>query len=74
MVVAPKLKRNDPVSTGLEQPIAASTREGSLDPLAQADPVEQATPARSNAINRAWRSSPNSATFEVFGNRGARRR
>ena len=31
---------------------------GSEDPLVHADPVEQATPARSSAISKACRSSP----------------
>ena len=53
------------------QPIATSTGEGSLDPLAQAEPVEQATPARSSAITSACRSSLRNATFDVCGSRGA---
>ena len=70
VVGAPKLNRNDPSTSDFEQPIASSVGDGSLDPLAQAEPVEHATPARSNAIIKACRSRPGKATFEVCGKRG----
>ena len=53
VVVAPKLIRIDPSTTGFEQPIASSVGDGFREPLAQAEPVEQATPAMSNAISKA---------------------
>src|SRR5262249_7325151 len=43
----PKLKRIAERSTGSGTPIAWSTGEGSRLPLEQAEPVAQATPARS---------------------------
>ena len=45
VVVAPKLNRNALPATASSQPIANSAGDGSLEPLAQAEPVEQATPA-----------------------------
>ena len=45
--------------------------EGSLDPLAHAEPLEQATPARSSAIARTWPSRPANAIHDVCGSRGA---
>jgi hypothetical protein len=50
--------------------VATRTCEGSLEPLAQAEPVEQATPARSKATAKTWRSVSRNATFEVCGARG----
>ena len=46
-------------------------REGRIEPLAQAEPVEQATPAWSSAMNRACRSRPTNAMVEVVGRRAA---
>ena len=51
VVVAPMLNRKDDVSKSLGMFIARSVGESSLEPLEQADPTEQATPARSSAIN-----------------------
>ena len=50
-------------------PSRRSAGEGSLEPLAQAEPVEQATPAWSSAMNSACRSRPTKAMFEVCGRR-----
>lgn len=50
VVRAPKLSRMAPSTRALSSRIAMSTGEGSLEPLAQADPVEHATPAKSRAI------------------------
>ena len=47
------------------------TGEGSLEPLAQAEPVEQATPAWSRAMKSACRSRPTKAMFDVVGRRSA---
>ena len=64
-MVTPKLKRSALEITAGSQPIARSTGEGSLEPLAHAEPVEQATPAWSRAMKSAWRSRPTKAMFEV---------
>jgi hypothetical protein len=45
VVVAPKLKRSELEITASSRPIATSAGDGSLEPLAHAEPVEQATPA-----------------------------
>jgi hypothetical protein len=45
VVVAPKLNRKALPISARFLPIATSAGEASLDPLAQAEPVEQATPA-----------------------------
>lgn len=39
VVVAPNEMRNEPSTTCLEAPIAVSTGDGSLDPLAHAEPI-----------------------------------
>ena len=51
--------------------MAMCTGEGSLEPLAQAEPVEQAMPAWSRATKRACRSRPMNATLDVVGRRSA---
>ena len=56
VVVAPKLNRIALRTMLSGSPIATSVGDGSLDPLAQAEPVEQATPAKSRAITNACRS------------------
>jgi hypothetical protein len=45
VVPAPKLKRSELSNSAVGHPIAISVGEGSLEPLAQAVPVEQAIPA-----------------------------
>ena len=45
VVPMPKLNLSEPEMTAGWKPIAICTGEGSLEPLAQAEPVEQATPA-----------------------------
>jgi hypothetical protein len=45
VVWTPKLKRSALEITAGLQPMAMCTGEGSLEPLAQAEPVEQAMPA-----------------------------
>ena len=67
----PKLKRKEPEITAGWKPIAMCTGDGSLEPLAQAEPVEQATRAWSRAMKSACRSRPSKAMFEVFGKRVA---
>ena len=52
--------------------MATSVGEGSSDPLEQAEPLEQRTPARSNAINMARRSQPGSEMQLVVDSRQAR--
>ncbi len=47
-------------------PKARSTCDGSIDPDAQADPVEQATPARSRLITRLSESARSKRRFEVL--------
>ncbi len=70
VVVAPKLNRKALEITASSSPIATSAGEGSLDPLAHAEPVEQAMPAWSSAMNSACRSRPTKAMFDVCGSRG----
>jgi hypothetical protein len=41
VVVAPRLTRKEPPTMAWSQLIARSTGDGSLEPLAHADPVEQ---------------------------------
>jgi hypothetical protein len=45
VVVTPRLNRKELEITASSRPIAKSAGDGSLDPLAHAEPVEQATPA-----------------------------
>ncbi len=71
VVVAPKLKRRLLATNSSARPIAIKTGEGSLDPLAHAEPVEQATPSRSSAITSARRSRPENETLLVCGKRSA---
>ena len=59
-----------PISSS-DSPIATSVGEGSLDPLAQALPVEHATPARSSAMTNACRSRPGKAMQVVSRKSGA---
>ena len=69
VVVTPKLKRSALEITAGSQPIAMCVGDGSLEPLAHAEPVEQATPAWSSAMNSICRSKPTKAMFDVFGRR-----
>ena len=69
LVVPPTLNLSELAKTSSEHPIARSVRDGSLEPLAHAEPVEHATPARSNAITSAWRSTLGKAMFRVWGSR-----
>jgi hypothetical protein len=57
--------RIEPSITASSRPIAISTGDGSLDPLAQADPVEQAKPAMSRASTIACRFMPGNEIFDV---------
>lgn len=68
-----KLNRTAPRMTSVGNPIAWRTWEGWLDPLAHADPVLHAIPARSRASWRACRSIPGNAMLVVCGNRCAAR-
>lgn len=69
----PKLNRKLLSTTPLERPIATSVLEGSLEPLAQAEPVEQQMPAASSARNSACRSTPKKARQLTCGRRGLSR-
>src|SRR5207245_1798680 len=53
-------------------PMAVSTCEGSTAPVEQADPEEQAIPARSRCISNASLSVPGIDTLETCGARGPR--
>jgi hypothetical protein len=53
VVVAPKLKRKALEEMASSRPIAVCTGDVSLEPLAHAEPVEQATPAWSSAMKSA---------------------
>ena len=69
VVVAPKLNRREEVTRSLGKSIARSVGESSVEPLEQAEPTEQATPARSNAIRSISPSWPGKATLLVWGSR-----
>ena len=69
VVKAPRLKRSELSTMSAGRRMASSTAEGSVEPLAQAEPIEQATPAMSSAMCTAWQLSPGNATFDVWGNR-----
>jgi hypothetical protein len=62
-----RLKRMAERSTASGTPIACSTGEGSSEPLEHADPVEQATPARSRFISSKSAFSPGNDTLMVCG-------
>ena len=51
--------------------MARSVGDNSVEPLEQAEPTEQATPARSNAIRNISPSWPGKATLLVCGSRGS---
>jgi hypothetical protein len=63
--VRPKLNRKLLSASSFFRPIASSVGDGWLDPLAHADPVEQQTPARSNAIISTCPSTPGKVTFDT---------
>jgi hypothetical protein len=62
-----RLKRIAERSTASGTPIACSTGEGSNEPLEQAEPVEQATPARSRFISSRSAFKPGNDTLIVCG-------
>ena len=62
-----RLIRIAPSITESSSPIACNTGDGSLDPLAQAEPVEQAIPAMSKASTISCRFSPGKEMFEMCG-------
>src|SRR3989454_12181594 len=61
----PKEKRSAAMPSSRGTPIAVSTCEGSIAPVLQADPEEQAMPARSRCMSSASLSVPGMATFET---------
>ena len=71
VVNAPRLNRNELLTMSSGKRIASNTAEGSVDPLAHAEPIEQAIPAMSSAMWTAWQSNPGKATLQVCGSRGA---
>jgi hypothetical protein len=62
-----RLKRIAERKSGSATPIACSTGEGNSEPLEHAEPVEQATPARSRFINSKSAFSPGNDTLIVCG-------
>ena len=52
VVVAPTLNRIELATTSFGSPIARNVGESSVEPLEQAEPTDQATPAMSSAITR----------------------
>ena len=66
VVVAPKLKRSEDFTNSFDKPMARSVGDNSVEPLEQAEPTEQATPARSNAIRNISPSWPGKATLLVL--------
>ena len=67
VVVGPRLKRSELATISFGRPIALSVGESSLDPLAHAEPTEQATPAMSRATSNTCASSPGKAMLLVCG-------
>jgi hypothetical protein len=67
VVKALKLKRIAECSTSSGTPIACNTGDGSREPLEQAEPVEQAIPARSRFIKSESALQPGKDTFSVCG-------
>src|SRR5687767_1998975 len=66
VVYRERLKRTEENACSMGRPRARSTWDGSIDPDAQADPVEQAMPARSRLITRLSESAPSNRRFEVL--------
>src|SRR2546428_2981210 len=67
----PKENRSAAMPSSRGTPIAVSTCEGSIAPVLQADPEEQAIPARSRCMSSASLSVPGMETFETCGARSA---
>ena len=65
--VGQKLRRKADRKTAGGTPIACKTGEGNNEPLEQADPVEQATPAKSSASSSRSPRQPGNDTFNVQG-------
>src|SRR5580765_1671664 len=63
-----KLNRIAECNTSPDFPIAVNTGDGSSEPLEHAEPVEQATPARSRLINSASALQPGNEILSVCGN------
>src|SRR6266704_1572350 len=68
----PNEKRSAATPSSGGTPIAVSTCDGSTAPVLQAEPEEQAIPARSRCINSASLSVPGRDTLDTCGARGAR--
>src|SRR5262245_16578253 len=66
VVYRERLKRIDEKACSTGSPRARSTCEGSIEPEAHAEPVEQATPAKSRLITRLSESTPSKRKFEVL--------
>src|SRR5438045_1922243 len=62
-----KLKRIADRSNSSGSPIACKTGEGSSDPLEQAEPVEQAIPARSSFISSKSAWQPGNERLTTYG-------
>ena len=69
---APRLKRTEERRRSSGTRMACRVGEGRVAPLAQAEPSEAETPARSSCIRRASPSRPGKPTFRVWGSRNAR--
>ena len=72
VVAAPRLKRTEERRRSSGTRMATRVGEGRVEPLAQAEPSEAATPARSSCISRASPSRPGKPTFRVCGSRRRR--
>src|SRR5687768_9713068 len=72
VLAAPRLNRIEFCVRCAGKPIAFSTCDGSSVPDEQAEPVDTATPARSNPMRSDSASIRSKLTFVVFGTRGER--
>ena len=71
VVFADKLNRIALEISSISRFMARKTFDGSLEPLVQAEPVEQTIPAKSKAKTKACRSRPGNDILHVCGTRGA---
>ena len=65
VVVAPKLNRTDDLKRSSGTCMATRVGEGRVEPLAQAEPTEAATPRRSSCIKSKSPFRPGNPTLSV---------
>ena len=67
----PRLNLSEPFDRERGTFIAASTWDGSMEPVVQAEPLEAQMPSRSSSSNAASASTPSNPMFVVFGSLGS---